>query len=140
MPFDADPPSVPEHNPVGVHRRTVTVPREWRGRRVVLRVGAAESVVGAYVDGVCVGVGTDSRLPNEFDVTAHVRPGRRALSVFTTPVAAAVKGAQDRPSRQAHSVPLQSAGEILVRRTACSALRRSSRRSCRGSRGSWATG
>ena len=82
MPFDADPPSVPEDNPVGVHRRTVTVPREWRGRRVVLRVGAAESVVGAYVDGVCVGVGTDSRLPNEFDITAHVRPGRRALIVL----------------------------------------------------------
>ena len=60
---------------------------------------------------------------------AQYRPGRRALSVFTTPVAAALKGAQDRPSRQAHSVPLQSAGEILVRRTACSALRPSSWRS-----------
>jgi beta-galactosidase len=82
MPFDGEPPSVPDQNPVGVHRCSVTVPAEWSGRRVVLRVGAAESVVAAYVDGVCVGVGTDSRLPNEFDITAHVRAGRRALVVL----------------------------------------------------------
>ncbi len=82
MPFDTDPPTVPDHNPVGVHRRSVSVPREWRGRRIVLRVGAAESVVAAYVNGECVGVGTDSRLPNEFDITGHVRPGRRALVVL----------------------------------------------------------
>ncbi len=82
MPFDAEPPSVPEQNPVGVHRRVVTVPRSWSGRRVVLRVGAAESVVGAYIDGRCVGVGTDSRLPNEFDITEHVRAGRRSTIVL----------------------------------------------------------
>jgi beta-galactosidase len=82
MPFDADPPTVPERNPVGVHRRLVSVPADWKGRRIVLRVGAAESVVAAYVEGACVGVGTDSRLPNEFDITSLVRPGRRALVVL----------------------------------------------------------
>ena len=82
MPFDAEPPSVPIENPVGVHRRLVTIPREWAGRRVVLRVGAAESVLGAFVDGRCVGVGTDSRLPNEFDITSHVRAGRRSTIVL----------------------------------------------------------
>jgi beta-galactosidase len=82
MPFDVDPPSVPERNPIGVHRRLVSVPAEWKGRRIVLRVGAAESVVAAYVEGTCVGVGTDSRLPNEFDITSLVRPGRRALVVL----------------------------------------------------------
>lgn len=60
-------------NPTGVYATTVTVPREWRGRRVVLRVGVAESVVVAFVDGVAVGLGTDSRLPSEFDITSHVR-------------------------------------------------------------------
>jgi beta-galactosidase len=82
MPFDADPPSVPERNPIGVHRRLVSVPADWKGRRIVLRVGAAESVVAAYVEGSLVGVGTDSRLPNEFDITSLVRPGRRALVVL----------------------------------------------------------
>jgi beta-galactosidase len=82
MPFDLDPPHVPDQNPVGVYRRTVTVPRAWSGRRVVLRIGAAESVVQAFVDGVSVGLGTDSRLPSEFDITAHVRAGRRATVVL----------------------------------------------------------
>ena len=77
MPFDLEPPAVPEHNPTGVHRRTVTVPKQWKGRRVVLRVGAAESLLQVWVDGRFVGAGTDSRLPNEFDITEHVRPGRR---------------------------------------------------------------
>lgn len=77
MPFDLDPPAVPSHNPTGVYRRDVVIPRDWRGRRVVLRVGAAESVVVAFVDGNVVGAGTDSRLPNEFDVTGWVRAGRR---------------------------------------------------------------
>jgi len=82
MGFDADPPDVPEANPVGVHRRVVDVPASWSGRRVVLRVGAAESVVAAYVNGACVGVGTDSRLPNEFDITEHVQPARPATVVL----------------------------------------------------------
>ena len=82
MPFDLEPPAVPEHNPTGVYRRTVTVPRAWKGRRVVLRVGAAESLLQVWVDGHSVGAGTDSRLPNEFDITDHVRAGRRATIVL----------------------------------------------------------
>lgn len=83
MPFPGPPPVVPgahddEPNPTGVHRTTVTVPRDWRGRRIVLRVGAAESFLAVWVDGRFVGLGTDSRLASEFDVTEHVRPGRRA--------------------------------------------------------------
>ncbi len=82
MPFDLDPPAVPDRNPTGVYRRTVTVPRDWRGRRTVLRVGAAESVVVVLVDGQEVGLATDSRLPSEFDITDLVRPGRRSTVVL----------------------------------------------------------
>jgi beta-galactosidase len=82
MPFDCEPPAVPADNPVGVHRRVVTVPRAWRGRRVVLRVGAAESLLAVWVDGSFVGAGTDSRLPNEFDLTDRVRPGRSITVVL----------------------------------------------------------
>jgi len=78
MPFSGEPPSVPEHNPTGVYVQRLTIPKEWKGRRTVLRVGAAESVVVVFVDGVAVGSGTDSRLPNEFDLTPHVRAGRRS--------------------------------------------------------------
>ena len=77
MPFDEDPPSVPVDNPTGVYLRELKVPRAWSGRRVVLRVGSAESVLQVFVDGVLVGGATDSRLPSEFDLTEVVRPGRR---------------------------------------------------------------
>ena len=77
MPFGEEPPLVPEANPTGVYRRTIGMPREWTGRRTVLRVGAAESMVFPFVDGRAVGMATDSRLASEFDVTHLVRPGRR---------------------------------------------------------------
>jgi len=75
MPFPGPPPGVPEDNPTGVHRRTVHVPAAWAGNRVVLHVGGAESVLYVHVDGRPVGMGKDSRLPHEFDLTAFVEPG-----------------------------------------------------------------
>ncbi len=45
MPFPGRPPDVPEHNPTGLYERTVNVPASWVGRRIVLHVGAAESVL-----------------------------------------------------------------------------------------------
>lgn len=84
MPFPGPPPSVPDDNPTGVYRRDVEVPADWDGRRLVLEVGAAESVVYVHVDGRAAGMGKDSRLPHHFDLTDHLRPGgtsRLALSV-----------------------------------------------------------
>jgi len=77
MPFDEVFPDVPDANPTGVYRRQVLVPADWAGRRILLWIGGAASVVFAYVDGVCVGMAKDSRLPSEFDVGGHVRPGQR---------------------------------------------------------------
>ncbi|MGB3410793.1 MAG: glycoside hydrolase family 2 TIM barrel-domain containing protein [Microthrixaceae bacterium] len=85
MPFGEDPPGFPKANPTGVYRRRISVPRHWKGRRVILRVGAAESVVQVFVNGELVGGGTDSRLPSEFDLSAVVTPGRRAeLAIVVT--------------------------------------------------------
>lgn len=68
MPFDEDPPDVPRHNPTGVHLRRVEVPEHMAGRRLVLRIGAVESVAEIFVDGRSIGAMTDSRLPAEFSV------------------------------------------------------------------------
>ena len=75
MPFPGPPPRVPDLNPTGVYRRTVALPNDWRDRRIVLHVGGAESVLYLHVDGRPVGMGKDSRLPQEFDLTAFVQPG-----------------------------------------------------------------
>ena len=79
MPFDAEPPDVPDANPTGVHRRTFTVPEGWTGRRTVLHVGGAESCLYVFCNGEPVGMGKDSRLPQEFDLTAHLRSGANTL-------------------------------------------------------------
>jgi beta-galactosidase len=75
MPWPDLPPRPPAANPTGVYQREVSLPVDWAGRRVVLHVGAAESVLYAQLNGVPVGIGKDSHLASEFDVTAVVRPG-----------------------------------------------------------------
>ncbi|MGW1024494.1 glycoside hydrolase family 2 TIM barrel-domain containing protein [Streptomyces sp. NPDC002577] len=77
MPWPEYPPSVPAANPTGVHETDVDVPADWADRRIVLQVGAAESVLIAQVNGQAVGIGKDSHLASEFDVTEAVRPGER---------------------------------------------------------------
>ena len=80
MPFDGEPPDVPTENPTGVHRTTFGVPHGWSGRRIVLHVGGAESVLHVFCNGVAVGMSKDSRLPAEFDLTSHVkRRGENSL-------------------------------------------------------------
>jgi beta-galactosidase len=76
MPFPEEPPRVPEKNPTGCYRTTLNLPESWRGRRVVLHFGGAESVLYVYVNGQPVGLGKDSRLPSEFDITPFVQFGR----------------------------------------------------------------
>lgn len=77
MPFAGEPPRVPVDNQTGVFRRSVKVPAPWRGLRVVLHFGSAESFLAVWVNGAPVGVSKGSRLPAEFDVTALVEAGRR---------------------------------------------------------------
>ncbi|MGW4979577.1 glycoside hydrolase family 2 TIM barrel-domain containing protein [Streptomyces mirabilis] len=83
MPWGEFPPTSPDANPTGVYERAVDVPAEWAGRRVVLQVGAAESVLLVHVDGRPVGVSKDSHLAAEFDLSDVVRPGERALLRLT---------------------------------------------------------
>ena len=76
MPFPEEPPTVPEANPTGIYATSVEVPSDWQGRRVVIHFGGAESVLYVYVNGHAVGMGKDSRLPSEFDVTPFVAFGK----------------------------------------------------------------
>ncbi|MBX9392686.1 DUF4981 domain-containing protein [Streptomyces sp. TRM72054] len=83
MPFPEFPPHAPAANPTGVYERAVDVPGEWAGRRIVLQVGAAESVLLVQVDGRPVGISKDSHLAAEFDLTGVVRPGLPAVVRLT---------------------------------------------------------
>lgn len=57
MPFEGRPPEIPEVNPTGVYERDLDVPAGWSERRIVLHVGAAESVLIVSLNGEEIGVG-----------------------------------------------------------------------------------
>ncbi len=79
MPFEGLPPEIPERNPTGVYERDIDIPDGWADRRVVLHVGAAESVLIVSLNGEQIGVGKDSHLASEFDLSGRLRPGRNTV-------------------------------------------------------------
>ncbi len=79
MPFDTQPPCVPEDNPTGIYERSFELPDAWGDRRIVVHIGAAESVLVVEVNGAFVGLSKDSHLAAEFDVTSVVRPGENTV-------------------------------------------------------------
>ena len=82
MPFDGPPPNLPSNNPTGVYRRSFKVPSAWKGKQVVVHLGAADSVHLIYVNRTFVGYGTDNRLASEYDVTNFVKPGDNELAII----------------------------------------------------------
>jgi beta-galactosidase len=79
MPFPQRPPDVPDENPTGVYRRRFEIPEAWQGRRIVLHLGGAESVLYVHLNGTFVGMSKDSRLPAEFDVSGLMRMSTNVL-------------------------------------------------------------
>ncbi|WP_460660179.1 glycoside hydrolase family 2 TIM barrel-domain containing protein [Kribbella swartbergensis] len=77
-PFPLEPPFVPTDNPTGDYVRTVTIPADWAGSRVVLRFEGVDSRFAVHVNGELVGWSSGSRLPSEFDLTDVVAPGKEA--------------------------------------------------------------
>lgn len=82
FPFPTEPPHVPDENPTGDYRRNFTIPADWASaERIVLRFDGVESRYKVWVNGTVIGVGTGSRLAQEFDVTEAIRPGENVLAV-----------------------------------------------------------
>ncbi|MDR2402683.1 MAG: DUF4981 domain-containing protein [Spirochaetaceae bacterium] len=81
MPYEGTPPKAPEQNPTGLYRRNFTLPAEWKGRRVVLHLGSAESCSLLYVNGLFAGAGKDTRLPSEYDISPFLREGENLLCI-----------------------------------------------------------
>ena len=75
-------PETPERNPTGLYHRSVEVPADWLSRDVVLHLGGFETVAAVWCNGRFVGMGKDSRLPSEFDVTEFLTAGRNTIDVM----------------------------------------------------------
>jgi beta-galactosidase len=82
MPWKNNPPFVPDENPTGVYRTSFQLPASWKKRRTVLHLGGAESCFYLYLNGHQVGMGKDSRLPSEFDLTPYLVAGKNEIVVL----------------------------------------------------------
>lgn len=80
-PFPLHPPHVPDENPTGDHRRTFDLPADWPSGPAVLRFDGVESCYRVWLNGHELGHHKGSRLPAEFPVGEHLRPGRNVLAV-----------------------------------------------------------
>ncbi|MBR7017375.1 MAG: DUF4981 domain-containing protein [Prevotella sp.] len=81
-PFKANPPFVPrEYNPTGAYRRTFTIPSQWKGQQVFLRIEKAQSASFVWINGKQVGYNEGGQEPAEYDVTPYIKPGKNTLAV-----------------------------------------------------------
>jgi beta-galactosidase len=68
-------------NEVGSYRRDFDLPADWNGREVFLHIGAAGSAYYVWVNGEKVGYAEDSKLPSEFKLTRHLKPGKNTVAI-----------------------------------------------------------
>ncbi|MGI9427162.1 MAG: glycoside hydrolase family 2 TIM barrel-domain containing protein [Bythopirellula sp.] len=81
-PFPTNPPWISrKDNPVGMYRRDFEVPEDWQDKQIVLHFGGVSSAYFVYVNGQRIGYSEDSRLPAEFEISKHVKPGNNTLAV-----------------------------------------------------------
>lgn len=81
-PYTVDLGRVPTDNPVGLYRRTFTVPADWAGRRVHLHFDGVDSAFHVHLNGKPVGYSQGSHMPSEFDLTDLLVPGDNLLAVI----------------------------------------------------------
>jgi beta-galactosidase len=81
MPWKYFAPLVPEDNPTGIYERTFTLSDNLTHKRIVLHIGATESVHILYINGQEVGAGKDSHLASEYDVTDFVKAGENTVRI-----------------------------------------------------------
>ncbi|MEI6084283.1 MAG: glycoside hydrolase family 2 TIM barrel-domain containing protein [Verrucomicrobiota bacterium] len=80
-PFPVDPPRVPTENPTGTYVRDFFIGDDWDGMQIRLNFEGVDSAFYVWINGQEIGFSKGSRLPHEFDITDHVRPGQNTIAV-----------------------------------------------------------
>lgn len=74
--------AVPDDNPTGLYRRDFSIDDDWQGQDIILHIGGFESMALVWCNGTFVGMGKDSRLPSEFDLTPHLTKTNNQLAIM----------------------------------------------------------
>ena len=78
--FEPNPPYIPkEISSVGLYQREFYIPKEWKGKQILIHFGSANSAMYLYVKGNKVGFAKGSKLPAEFDITNFVNEGKNSV-------------------------------------------------------------
>jgi len=77
------PPDIPDNidQAAAAYRKTFTLPEGWKGMKVYLHLGAVKSAFKLYINGKYAGLGKDSKLESEFDITSLVQPGTNLIAL-----------------------------------------------------------
>ncbi len=82
MPFPQEPPCVPlDDNPTGIYKRTFELDPLWSARRTILHLGGTDSMHMVFVNGTPIGLGKDTRLTSEYDITNALKSGSNDLAI-----------------------------------------------------------
>ena len=81
-PFTDNPPWVPSDNPTGVYRTAFILPETWQGRQQTITFDGVNAAFHLWCNGIWIGYSQDSRLPAEFDLTAHLHGGENKITVM----------------------------------------------------------
>ncbi|MBQ8922259.1 MAG: DUF4981 domain-containing protein [Oscillospiraceae bacterium] len=82
-PYVTVPNAPTNYNPVGLYRKTFTVPSAMTAdnRRIILNMEGVESAYYVYVNGKEVGYSEDTFSPHRFDITDYLQSGENLLGV-----------------------------------------------------------
>ena len=87
------------------YKRTVDIPRQWKGQRIVLSLERAHIVTSLWVNGKQVGTQNSLSVPHVYDVTDFVKRGTNHLAICVDNRPETVKVGDD-----SHSVSDQTQG------------------------------
>jgi len=81
-PIPCDPPFVPAANPCGIYSRDIFVSENYASKELFLNFEGVNSCFYVWVNGEYIGMSKGSRLPAEFNITKHAKPGNNRVTVL----------------------------------------------------------
>lgn len=81
-PIPCDPPFVPDENPAGLYVKDFEVSGAWQSKEKYIVFEGVNACFYLWINGQFVGYSQGSRIPAEFNITAHLVPGRNRVAVM----------------------------------------------------------
>ena len=81
-PFKAKVPLVSkDYNPTGAYRKTFTLPEEWIGQQIFLRMEKIASASFVWINGHEIGYNEGAQEPAEFNITPYLKSGENQIAI-----------------------------------------------------------